>query len=377
MRTEKKKIIDVLVIVIFLLLILLPIITFNYKPNQVSEIDNRNLTEWPFGAEGVEDLSGQIEAYVDDRIGFRSQMIEAYTALHDKMFDVMVHPTYTYGKDGYIFFKIPRTPDGMNPWLYAFADMVEEIQEFCQEREIPFLFVLNPAKLSVLQEYIPDGVEYSNEWVRELDQELQKRGICFIDLTDLLIEKTEEGEVVFNRKYNAGHWNDLGAFYGVNAMIETLNENYPQLDIPLNKKEDFEITMIPQNSLQVSRFAIEDEEPIFSLKREFEEKTEEYPDLELHEQFRGFNYRVAKDRKLEDGNRLLCFQGSYMNGMGYKFLINSFDEYIAIHDYQNILNFEYYFDLFDPDIVIFEAAEYTLNSDAYFDSAGMEQFHLE
>ena len=54
MRTEKKKIIDVLVIVIFLLLILLPIITFNYKPNQVSEIDNRNLTEWPFGAEGVD-----------------------------------------------------------------------------------------------------------------------------------------------------------------------------------------------------------------------------------------------------------------------------------------------------------------------------------
>ena len=63
--------------------------------------------------------------------------------------------------------------------------------------------------------------------------------------------------------------------------------------------------------------------------------------------------------------------------MGWKFLLNSFDEYIQIHDYQNIINFKYYFDIFKPDIVVFETAEYTLNSNQYYDYEGMKNFNIE
>lgn len=62
---------------------------------------------------------------------------------------------------------------------------------------------------------------------------------------------------------------------------------------------------------------------------------------------------------------MLSFQGSYMNGMGYKFLGNSFGEYIVVQDYQNIFNLDYYFELFQPECVIFETAEYTLTSSFY------------
>lgn len=34
-----------------------------------------------------------------------------------------------------------------------------------------------------------------------------------------------------------------------------------------------------------------------------------------------------------------------MNGYGYKYLQNAFGEYIYVHDYQNILNFPYYYNI--------------------------------
>lgn len=54
-----------------------------------------------------------------------------------------------------------------------------------------------------------------------------------------------------------------------------------------------------------------------------------------------------------------------MNGLGTKYLQNGFGEYISVHDYQNIINFPYYFNIFKPECVVFEVAEYTF-TDAYF-----------
>ncbi|HCR83265.1 MAG TPA: hypothetical protein DIW07_07615, partial [Lachnospiraceae bacterium] len=86
----------------FFLLLLLPIITLNRKENVVSEIDNRTLTNNPFSPayepeNGEFDLTEGIESYLEDRIGFRDDMIYGYTVLNDSLFHEMVHPTYMYG----------------------------------------------------------------------------------------------------------------------------------------------------------------------------------------------------------------------------------------------------------------------------------------
>lgn len=47
-----------------------------------------------------------------------------------------------------------------------------------------------------------------------------------------------------------------------------------------------------------------------------------------------------------------------MNTCGYKFMENGLGEYIAVHDYQNITDLDYYFNIFKPEYVVFEAAEY-------------------
>ena len=70
----------------------------------------------------------------------------------------------------------------------------------------------------------------------------------------------------------------------------------------------------------------------------------------------------------------MVFQGSYLNGRE-KYLADRFSEYISIHNYQNIFNIDYYYNIFQPDIVIFEVAEYTINN-TYFTLEKMENMKL-
>lgn len=365
-------------IIIFIVLLFIPILKFNWKENVVSEIDNRTLTNNPLGPNyqpenDDDDLTNAIENYLQDRIGFRDQMIYLYTVANDKLFDKMVHPTYTYGKDGYVFFNAERQPE-FNEYHVTFIDMIEKIQDYCEARNVPFLFVFEPAKISVLQDELQEGINYNNDWVQDFMKELDERDINYVDNTSLLKEKMEEGENVFNKKYNAGHWNDLGAFYGVNSVLEALKAWYPTIHI--NQKDEFDITEQLNTSLMVSEFPIHEYEPIFTPKVKINDITDQYAkDIVLNEHFPHFQYVINEKRKEEGAPKALVFQGSYMNEMGYKFLENSLGEYIAVHDYQNVINFDYYYNIFQPDCVIFEVAEYTVNED-YFSQENMEKMVL-
>ena len=99
------------IIAMFAAALLAPVTAFNWEENVVSPIDNRALMNNPFG-ENYESESGSLlsdlSAYVEDRIGFRDEMILGYTVLNDRLFHKMVHPTYDYGEDGYVFFKTGR-----------------------------------------------------------------------------------------------------------------------------------------------------------------------------------------------------------------------------------------------------------------------------
>ena len=102
----KKKLTNLIFIFAFMACLIIPAVFIKTKEMQISNIDNKLLTEWP-GLDFTLSNKDIVEAYVDDRIGFRENAIEAYTELNDKLFHVMVHPLFMYGKDGHIFYKDP------------------------------------------------------------------------------------------------------------------------------------------------------------------------------------------------------------------------------------------------------------------------------
>ena len=99
-------------------------ILFNWEENYISEMDNRELMNNPFGPNYIRtedsDLTYDIETYVQDRIGLRIEMVYAYTVLNEILFDEMVSTLYTEGKDGYVFSNMSPNIE-FNSYHIAFA----------------------------------------------------------------------------------------------------------------------------------------------------------------------------------------------------------------------------------------------------------------
>lgn len=79
--------------------------------------------------------------------------------------------------------------------------------------------------------------------------------------------------------------------------------------------------------------------------------------MKLDENYRGFGVHVNKNPGLGKLPRVLFFHGSYYNPR-VRFYNTSFQETYQVHNYQNLINFDYYFNLFKPECVIIEIAEY-------------------
>lgn len=370
------KIIKIVAALLFSLIILIPVALFRTQAQVASEIDNRMLAENPFSAEEKAkggDLTVKIENYVNDRIGFRDEMIMAYTLLNDRLFGKMVHPTYCYGQDGWVFFKMAE-PAPFGEFHEAFADMILSIQEYCEARSVPFLFVFEPTKASVLTEYLPVGVNYDRGWVDEFFQALDQRGVRYVDNTGLLREKVDEGEMVFNQKYDAGHWNDLGAYYGVNAMLKELQLDFKEIE--LNDMQEFQVSKELETSLPGSTFPIEEWVPAVDIPIEDESLTKKYSDeVVRHRSHPGFGYYRNQENEANGAPKALVFQGSHMNEKGAKYLRNALGEYIYVHNYENVINFSYYFNIFQPECVIFEVAENAVST-SYFNYKAMTEVNL-
>lgn len=370
------KLIKIISLILSSLLILLPVFTFNFKEDSVSEIDNRKLTANPFGAnaDADSDFTSNVQNYVNDRIGFRDDMILGYTLLNDKLFGKMVHPSYSYGKDGYVFGAGITTNEQFTDYHIVFADMVKKVQDYCEARSTPFLFVFNPAKPAILSQYLADGINYNRDWVSSFFAELDKRNVNYLDNTQTLKTLSDSGVAVFNKKYDANHWNDLGAFYGTQKSLEKLKKTLTNVHV--NDLSEFIVSEELQTSLMVSNFPINESVPKLISKTECLNLTEKYSSgIELNSSYRAFGYYENTERKNDGAPKALVFQGSYMNSYGYKYYQNAFSEYIYVHDYQNILNFPYYYNLFKPECVIFEVAEYTF-SNIYFDYENMKNINF-
>lgn len=358
-----------LFVIILCIMLIVPLMKLNLEKECVSPIDNRMLTEWDTE---TGDLTEMADAYLKDRIGFRTEAIDAYTELNNELFGMMIHPSYTYGTEGYVFGRMSyELPD--EGFYDLFCAYLKKVQDYCEERNVPFLYCLNPSKVTVYEQYLPKGYFYQNKVNKIMQKKLKEYNVHFISNEELLKEKSKT-EQVYNVKYDAGHWNDLGAFYGSNHILESVQEEFPQ--VPLGKKDNFDIRTVVQTSLPVSHFEIYEEVPGFSDKNQenIENISEDYRGIKLNENYHEFSYLVNHQAGAEELPRVLMFQGSYYNGR-QQFLQSAFQEYITVHNYENFIDFDYYFNIFQPDYVILESAEYATNGN-YFSYWGLENKEL-
>lgn len=352
------KVCESIYVGIFLLLLLVPLFFTNTKEGAISELDNRVLVEFP--EIGSENFESGIESYLQDRIGFRDCFVTGYQMLNDKVADELTHPIYTYGQDGYTFYGMHDNID-YGEFHQTFADSVIKMRDYCNARGVPFYFMFDPEKISVYRRYLPPGVNYSDQWVDELLEYLTSNEVIVVNNKDLLIDKSYS-EQVFNRQYDAGHWNDLGCFYGTNNLWRTVHSDFPEVDE--YTLSDFDIGTSIGEYLAASKFPVNEKIPVFTPKYKWQDISNKYVDIEKNKSYPFFAYYKNISADANELPKMLVFHGSYYN-RGPKFFIGRASEYIGVHDYQNVLDLPYYFNIFQPDMVVFEVAEYTF-TDQYF-----------
>ncbi|MDB1944565.1 alginate O-acetyltransferase [Clostridium tertium] len=349
---KDMKRINIIKIIVFFGIILVPIININLKQDQVSEIDNRMLMNLEdIFKEG--DISYNIESYLDDRIGFRSNMVNVYNNSMDKLFQELVHPSYEYGKDGYIFSKSEKSESNAD-FQQVYANFIRGFQNYCDDRGIKFLYAVEPRKEEVYPEYIVEGFNYENKDLEYFLTILEENNINFLNNVETLVNNKDKA-LLFDKKYDVRHWNETGAIIGISAILDRLNildSRVGNFDISKFEQEQYINRILP-----VSKFPIEEKTIHYKLIEDNSEYISDFEnEIKLDEKFRNFTH--YKNDSNKEGPRILIFAGSYFNDKE-KFMINNFSEIMQIHNYRNVINYEYYINIYNPDIVLFESTEYT------------------
>lgn len=424
----------------FLLIIIIPVLFMNLKSDQVSYIDNRSLMNFE-DIFSNKDVFNNIKSYVDDRIGFRTEIVDIYAKVMDKAFNEITHPRYEYGKDGFIMSKAEENE--FDPeFMEIYSDFIKEFQKYCNDRDIKFLYAVEPRKELIYPEYIKKGYNYENKDIEYFLELLEEKNINYLNNIETLREAKEKGvaldilktgylnsgdiemvelfenegmlyksddlielkeaedvgesdeivefgkpnmhlnnqsaedsknEIVdsrgllYDKEYDARHWNETGAIIGISAILDRLNlldSKVGTFDISKYEAKDY-----INDTLVASNFEINEKTTHYNL---IEDNSIYIEDLEneikRNESFRNFTH--YKNEANPDAPRILIFAGSYFDDKE-KFLTESFSELMKIHNYRNVLDYEYYINIFNPDIVLFESTEYT-HFDFYFPDDEME-----
>ena len=359
----------------FFLILLLPLFLMNLKKDQVSEIDNRMLTEltgikarnW---AE-VRTTMWNVEDYLKDRVGLRSVMIDVNEIIYDKVFGISVHPLFDHGKNGHIFPKFGKEATDYDSYLPIYADFIKKMQDYCQARGASFCFALNPSKTILYRQFLPNGISYQFLGYKALLGYLSERNIRYVDLAEQLLKVKDLLQLpVCDVKFDVLHWNAHGAFYGLSAILDEMSKDYPSLS-NLNR-DDFNFIYNHQISLQGSRYSIDEDTPSYTPKtlHSVNISNDWGEEVRVSEVLPGFVH--YKNFKNPSAPKIFIFHGSHLNvDNATTYIADQFSEAVFVCSYGVISNLPYYFNLFQPDIVLYEVADRTINR-AYLNMPSLE-----
>jgi len=355
---RQKIIINIAFLICFLLLLVVPVAKMNRAANQISEIDNRKLVEFPTVT--IESsFRTEFEAYLTDRIGFRSRMIGAYQKICDVMFSKLKHPIYMYGEKRYVFFNdsggYVADYQHLNidkAYIESCGHYLERLYKYLADRNIKFIYFLIPDKKSVYSEFFPRSIHIRGDKSQAtmLIDEVKRKKIPYIHPIKEFLE-AKRHEQIYNKKYDAGHWNDHGAFIGHSIITQKLQEYFP--DVKLLAKSDFNISMVKVTTLPVSHFEIDEDVPYYQPKKQNTEFIGGYNALfNLDE----YQFKLIQNKSAIGKPKIMVFRDSYFLGIE-RYYGENFSEIISILSFENIKNIEYFINIFEPDVVLLESVE--------------------
>ncbi len=162
---------------------------------------------------------GDTAAWINDHFFGRQELISVHNKTVSTAFGTSAADDVILGSDGWLYYTSTLNDyTGLEAMDTADIQMaahnLELLQEYCHSQGREFAFVLAPNKNSLYPEYMPNyGIHNPSTNAKQLMEELDSRGVAYIDLFDVF---SQQEEVLYFA--HDSHWNSKGAALGADSI---------------------------------------------------------------------------------------------------------------------------------------------------------------
>ncbi len=233
-------------VILFLVLIITPYFSYSIAKNflDTDNYEKRNLQSKPvFSLKGLDSFSQDCEAYVNDHLPYRNQLILINNFIDYSIFKQSTNKNVILGQNGWLFYSNPKDGEAARQSLHylQFTDeQLEKItaglltaQAICEKTGTEFVLCIPPNKESIYSNEFPKeySVSENSSSYEQLVNYLQAN-------TDIRIvlpyDELKNAQANFPDEqlyfYNDTHWNALGGYVGARCLAKELGINMKPLE---------------------------------------------------------------------------------------------------------------------------------------------------
>ena len=386
-KTDKKntaKAVDIIFVIIFILILIIPFVFMDHTPVIDSVIENRRMTMWPgFGFDSLHnDWFGH---YAEDRVFLREEAIRLKADANALLFDDFSEDLHMWGKEGYIY---PADKDYIGNYqrlnvnedlIYDLTTYAANTEGYAKENGMAFVLMIAPNKSSVYPEFMPDDIHLDESRASLLScigESADKKGVTCVIPDDVLTENKESlligGDIfgTYNKRYDCAHWNDFGAFCALKKVDEVIAG---KVNVPAVTDKDFDKSVCKKDDLEffTSDFKISDVIPVFTCNKPAGEAAQlSFEPTVLP----GNNMAYIHNEEALSDKSILILHDSFLDGKESWYSYRYKDVYITSR--VNYENMKEYMDNIHPDVILFEVAERSFVDDLpAYTSLGSISYH--
>lgn len=195
-----------------------------------SNYENRALASRPkFHIKNCENYPAEWEAFFNDRIPFRNELISFNSWVNYRLFKTSVNENVILGKDKWLFYDAVTDGNPIGDYegnldfspeeIEIMGDGVFNVQDRLDKMGIRLAVFIPPNKERVYQQYMP--ARYTCSETSRSDRmigRLAKQGADIISPKDDLVKLGSEYQLYY--PYDT-HWNQLGAYVGTCSVLKS------------------------------------------------------------------------------------------------------------------------------------------------------------
>lgn len=243
---RRKSVLDLLFLILFTVVIIVPIATTDFFGGKYSQIEQRTLAKFPISINqdtGELNISkSAIQNWINDNIGQRNHLIKICVNFKYKLLGQSTSQQVLIGRDGWHYYTMDHNIEiatGQYPLseddLKVIAQNQQSIADYYKSIGKKYILMLTPSKVSIYPEYLPMSSRTLSRTPIDIvaDYLRENTDVIVYNAKDALLDAKNSGETQLYHKTDT-HWNEKGSYYVYRGLHSVLVENEILDDKPIS-----------------------------------------------------------------------------------------------------------------------------------------------